>query len=216
MKIVAKTLSEQVYGLVRDRILANELAPNLPIRQDALAKELGVSKIPLREAFARLERDGLLQAVTNRGFFVFPLCAKEAEEVYALRLKIEPEAVGRAAKKATDAEKATAQEMLRALDKAASSDKVAMGCLNRMFHMSLVTPINQHITVSVIERINIIAERYVHKHLEPAGRRSRAKKEHTAMLQAWCAGQSKVVETMMYDHIASTLEDLRTQFKLEN
>ncbi|GAA0532549.1 DNA-binding GntR family transcriptional regulator [Rhizomicrobium palustre] len=216
MTIVAKTLSEQVYSLVRDRILSNELPANLPIRQDALAKELGVSKIPLREAFARLERDGLLQSVTNRGFFVYPLSAKEAEEVYALRLKMEPEAVGRAAKKATAEDKAIARTALNLLDKAAANDRVAVGRLNREFHMTLVRPIRQLITVSIIERLNLIAERYVHKHLEPAGRRKRAKKEHTEMFEAWCAGQSKVVESMMYDHIASTLEDLRNQIEIQN
>lgn len=212
MSIIAKTLSEQVYTLVRDRILLNELPANLPIRQDALAKELGVSKIPLREAFARLERDGLLQSITNRGFFVYPFSAKEAEEVYALRLKIEPEAVGRAAKKATDEDREKALTALSALDKAGANDKAAVGSLNREFHMALVLPIRQLITISLIERLNMMAERYVHKHLEPAGRRKRAKKEHTEMFEAWSSGQSRVVEKMMYDHIATTLEDLRSQF----
>jgi len=216
MSIIAKTLSEQVYMLVRDRILLNELPANHPIRQDALAKELGVSKIPLREAFARLERDGLLQSITNRGFFVYPFSATEAEEVYALRLKIEPEAVGRAALKVTDEDKKKALAALHALDKAGPNDKSVVGSLNRDFHMSLVRPLRQQTTISIIERLNMIAERYVHKHLEPAGRRKRAKKEHTEMFEAWSAGQSKVVENMVYDHIATTLDDLRGQFDSDN
>ncbi|HCA77238.1 MAG TPA: GntR family transcriptional regulator, partial [Alteromonas sp.] len=50
MSIVVKTLSEQAYEIIRERILANDMFPAKPIRQDALSQDLGVSKIPLREA----------------------------------------------------------------------------------------------------------------------------------------------------------------------
>ncbi|MBW8735041.1 MAG: GntR family transcriptional regulator, partial [Asticcacaulis sp.] len=58
-----------------------------------------------------------------------------------------------------------------------------------------------------------ISERYVGKHLEPAGREDRAHKEHLAMLQLWSKGKSAEVAAMMHDHIGSTLEDLRREFK---
>jgi DNA-binding GntR family transcriptional regulator len=212
MTIVVKPLSEQIYSLVRERIISGEIPTDVGIRQDALAKELGVSKIPLREAFARLERDGLLLSITNRGFFVHPLSVDECEEVYALRLKIEPDAVGRAAAEATDEDREAAQIALKAMDVPDVKDKAPSGRLNRDFHMSLIRPIKQRITMQIIERINILAERYACKHLEPSGRRDRARKEHTAIYETWASGKSKTVESMMYDHIFSTLTDLRKQF----
>ena len=84
MTLVIRTLSDQLVSLVRDRILSGKVQPNSPIRQDALANELGISKIPLREALTRLEQEGLVNSHTNRGFFVRDLSASEAEEVYAL------------------------------------------------------------------------------------------------------------------------------------
>lgn len=60
MSIAARNLSEQLVDQVRARILNGTVAPDRPIRQDALAAEMGVSKIPLREALARLEQEGLL------------------------------------------------------------------------------------------------------------------------------------------------------------
>lgn len=216
MEIVVQTLSEQLYAVLRDRIISGGLRPSEALRQDALAAELGVSKIPLREAFARLKQDGLLQYAANRGFVVRPLSTDEAEEVYALRLKIEPEAVGMAARKATDRDKEVARAALAALDEAAASaDKSRVGKLNRELHMALVRPLGRHTTVQMIERLNLISERYVGKHLEPMGRESRAQKEHGTMFEAWRQGQSKVVEGLMYDHIATTLEDLRKQFEIE-
>ncbi|MFT4077100.1 MAG: GntR family transcriptional regulator [Asticcacaulis sp.] len=215
MSIVVQTLSEQIFSLVRDRIISGKIPTDVAIRQDALAAELGVSKIPLREALARLEQDGLLLSQANRGFFVRPLNADEVEEVYALRLKLEPEAVGEAAKVATAADKAAAREALEALDAAAANDKTQVGRLNRAFHMSLVRPLHRQVTIQIIERLNIISERYVGKHLEPAGRDDRAHNEHLAMLDLWSSGKSEEVAALMRQHIGMTLADLRKQFETE-
>ena len=54
MAIVVRSLSDLTYELVRKRILEGLIAPGSPVRQDAIAEELGVSKIPLREALGRL------------------------------------------------------------------------------------------------------------------------------------------------------------------
>src|SRR5690606_19428292 len=102
MTLVIRNLSDQLVDLVRDRILSGAAAPNSPIRQDALAGELGISKIPLREALARLEQEGLLLSQANRGFFVRALTTGEAEEVFALRLKLEPDVMVLSAKRAND------------------------------------------------------------------------------------------------------------------
>ncbi|MGO7251940.1 GntR family transcriptional regulator, partial [Rhizobium brockwellii] len=76
------------FTIIRERIISGDLPEEQPIRQDALANELGVSKIPLREALARLEQEGLLTSQANRGFFVRSLGAGEAEEIYELRLAL--------------------------------------------------------------------------------------------------------------------------------
>lgn len=215
MTILIKALSEQVYNAIRQRLLSGELPVNSAIRQDALAKELGVSKIPLREAFGRLERDGLLISITNRGFFVPPMSADEAEEVYALRLKVEPDAVARASKLASQDDRRQALEALQLMDNVDLRDRVASGELHRAFHMALVRPSRNRITVQFVERLHAVAERYVNKHLEPTGRSKRARREHMDMLDAWTEGRSKVVRAMMHDHISSTLTDLREQFEIE-
>src|SRR3546814_16260431 len=89
MTLVIQTLSDQLVNLVRDRILSGRVPANSPIRQDALAKELGISKIPLREALARLELEGLVQLHVNRGFFVRRINTDEGAEVYAPMLSNE-------------------------------------------------------------------------------------------------------------------------------
>jgi len=212
--IVTRNLSDQIFELVRERIVSGQVSADLPIRQDALAAELGVSKIPLREALARLEQEGLLRSHPNRGFFVRGLSQEEAEEVYALRLKLEPDAVATAAERAGDADRGAAREMLATLDRLTHDHGAGVGAANRAFHLALIRPAGQLVTINILERLQILSERYVHKHLEPLGRDERASEEHHALLDAWLARDGKAVAKLTSAHIRRTIEDLRKQLAL--
>lgn len=203
--------SDQLAALVRDRILSGRVLPDLPIRQDALAAELGVSKIPLREALTRLEQEGLIQSQANRGYFVRPLTTGEVEEVYALRLKLEPEATAAASLRADDEERRIATDTLTALDAATGNHGESVGALNRAFHLALIRPGGQQVTSHILERLQVLSERYVRKHLEPSGRDRRANDEHRQMLDAWLARDSDGIAALTRAHIGKTLTDLREQ-----
>ncbi|WP_294335941.1 GntR family transcriptional regulator [uncultured Sphingomonas sp.] len=211
MSLVVRTLSDRLVDVVRDRILAGTVQGNTAIRQDALAAELGVSKIPLREALARLEQEGLVRSQANHGFFVRELTAEEAEDVYALRLKIEPEAVALAAERADDADRAQAVAALAALDRETEARDIHVGAANRAFHIALIRPAGRAITLQLLERLHVLSERYVSKHLEPIGRDRRANDEHAMLLEAWLARDTDRVMRDMHEHIGHTLVDLRRQ-----
>ena len=196
--------------LLRERILSGAEAPGRPLRQDAIAAELGVSKIPLREAMARLEREGLVRAEPNRGWFVRPLDAAEAREVFALRLRLEPELAAIAATEADDTGRTAARATFSSLERAADQDR---GAANRAFHLALVRPTNRPVTFDIVERLHVLADRYVRKHLEPQGRDERADAEHRALLETWLARDGSKVEALLADHIARTLDDLEAQLK---
>jgi DNA-binding GntR family transcriptional regulator len=207
-------MPNRLIGLLRERIIAGDPPPDQPLRQDALAAELGVSKIPLREAMARLEQEGLLRSEANRGFFVCALSAAEAGEVYALRLKLEPEVAALAAARATKAEQTAARQALAALDKATQAHGPSVGILNRAFHLALVRPARQPVTFAIVERLHVLSERYVRKHLEPLGRDERANEEHRALIEAWLARDGAQVATLLTGHIRQTLDDLERQLEL--
>jgi DNA-binding GntR family transcriptional regulator len=81
---------ERVQRSVMDQMLRGELPPGKWLRQDDLAEQLGVSKIPVREALHRLAGVGLLRFEANRGVVVPSLSAAEAKEIYDLRMAVEP------------------------------------------------------------------------------------------------------------------------------
>ena len=211
MVLEIRTMSERLVDIVRDRILSGEIPPNVAIRQDTLASELKISKIPLREALARLEQDGLLVSHPNRGFFVRPMSTEEAEEVFALRLKIEPDAAARACRSATEPEKQNAMTALQHLIVAAAAHEPSVGALNQAFHLALVQPGGQHVTTAVVRRLHILADRYVRKHLEADYRHVRAESEHQEILETWLEGRSRIVKRLVFAHIEHTIRDLRVQ-----
>jgi len=213
MSIVVRTLSERIFEVVREQILKGQLPHGEPIRQDALANELGVSKIPLREALARLEQEGLLVNHPNRGYFVLPMSREQADEIFALRLSIEPQAAAYASQVATDADRSRATHAFTALETAADSNLADVAVRNREFHIALVEAGNRSVTTQLVERLAILAERYVIAHLQPAGRDARAHLEHRGLFDAWLERDKRKVEKLLKEHIQGTLKDLRAQFK---
>lgn len=211
MDIVNRSLPDQAFDIVREQILSQRIAPLTPIRQDALAKSLGISKIPLREALARLEQYGLLKSNPNRGYFVPELSAMEADEIFALRMKIEPEAGVHSSLHASEAQRDAARSALAALEAATENADTDIVVLNRQFHLALTRPGTLLVTSQLVERFLILAERYVRKHLEPEGREIRAADEHQIILTAWLARDVGRLETLIAGHVALTLRDLRKQ-----
>jgi DNA-binding GntR family transcriptional regulator len=93
-----------VYERVKALIMDSRIAPGVRINIDAVARELEVSQTPLREALARLGADGLVVKHARRGYVAAPLLSRtELDELYELRLLLEPYAAARAAERITGA-----------------------------------------------------------------------------------------------------------------
>lgn len=206
-----RTIADQLYYLIRKRILQGELAEGDPIRQDTIAAELGISKIPLREALARLEQDGLVRSHANRGFTVNTLSAEEADEVFALRLQLEPAATVAGSRHANAADHAHARATLAAVGNACMQGDGDWGECNRAFHMSLISPGSGTLTYTMIERLNVIADRYVRFHLGPMGRPEQANIQHGKILEAWIGRDEKTLLRLSRNHIRDTHDDLRKE-----
>jgi DNA-binding GntR family transcriptional regulator len=206
---LVRTMTGQITSRIRAKILAGAYAPGAALLQDAIAAEYGVSKIPVREALVQLRSDGLVDMFAHRGFQVRPLSGEEVQEVFNLRLAVEPAAVAKGAKLARAPDREAAQAALATLNASlAAQDLRHSGDLNSAFHLALVVPHRQSVTAGVLYRLHTIAQRYVRMHLEPKGRARRATREHTALLNAWLGGKAREARDCAQSHIEETRDEL--------
>jgi DNA-binding GntR family transcriptional regulator len=211
---LVQSMTSQLIVRFRDRILSGTYAPGSALRQDSLAAEFGTSKIPVREALVQLQSEGLVDIFPNRGFQVRPLAGAELDEVFRLRLQIEPTAVALGAKLASAADHDAARSALEKLSEATAAGEFASsGRLNRAFHLLLIVPRLQPVAAEILGRLHTLAQRYVQAHLRPEGRAKRATREHAALLKAWRLGKSREARALMHSHIKSTRADLNGRLR---
>jgi len=216
LTIVVRTLAEQVYENLRDRIVAGRLGTDVPIRQDAVAAELGMSKIPVREALARLEQVGLLVGRTNRGYVVPPMSVEDIEDIFSLRLAVEPRAAAFAVAKADDTDRDAARDALSLLENAEVEDPVQLTTCTQNFHLALVRPGGRPLTTQLVERLLVLSARYLVTHLPRSDRGQQPGVEHRSILEAWLARDADSVHLRLAAHIDQTLQELKRGFLRTN
>lgn len=188
---------DRVERAVIEQLLRGELAPGTRIRQDALAAELGVSKIPVREALQRLSALGLLQFETNRGATVPMLSVTEAIENAVLRTSIEVEMLRRAIPAMTIVDLAEAE---LALDDATLGVTEA----NWAFHRALTRPAGWRRGLAMVEILHAAVAPYVLLYTDGLGGAEASHAEHRALLEACRAGDVDAAVSLLESHLADS------------
>ena len=124
--LTRKTLGTATLEAMREGILNGTYAEGEQLRQDAIAADLGVSRIPVREALRQLEAEGLVVFSPHRGAIVSSLSLKEIRELFELRAEIESDLLRRAIPEMGSEDFARASEILTAYDGSLRSGEVAV------------------------------------------------------------------------------------------
>src|SRR5438876_5349659 len=119
-----RTMAEYALEQLREAIILGELPAGTPLRLDDLARSLGMSISPIREAVRQLEALGLAKHVPHQGAKVLDFDADELRDLFEVRLALESLAVRRAAERFTDAERAVARVELDRFDRASVAGDV--------------------------------------------------------------------------------------------
>ncbi|HZD56501.1 MAG TPA: GntR family transcriptional regulator, partial [Anaerolineales bacterium] len=135
-----KSLGEEVFEILRDKILAGEYPLGEWLRQEEIGKQLGVSQTPVREALDRLVSEGLAERVPYRGVRVSTLTSEEIADIYAARLVLEVN-LARAAAHNIASEQLTKLERLvnEAQSLISLEDMSSRRQLNIEFHFTLAS-----------------------------------------------------------------------------
>jgi len=113
------TLKTQAFKQIKEAILSGELKPGDRIVESELAKRMGISRFPIREALGYLEKEGLVVTSPYRGIYVSQFNDEDLEESYTLRSALEELAVRIVTKKINKRQLNKLQSILNAMDKAA-------------------------------------------------------------------------------------------------
>ena len=148
-----RSRADFVYDSLRDAIWEGRIARGERVREEEIARSLGVSRTPVREALQRLQRRGLLVTGPGRGLMVAELSKREVIELYAMREILEGSAARFAAERATPEEIATLYE-LQAQLKAAKGDPMLHTTLNRRFHQAIYEAAHNRYLMQTLESLH--------------------------------------------------------------
>ncbi|GAA0940827.1 GntR family transcriptional regulator [Pseudonocardia zijingensis] len=180
---MAGTDAQTVYGDLRDQILSGDLPPGTPLREIALAQRFGVSRTPVREALRRLQQDRLL-APGGRGMQVRAIEPHEVVQVYDMRVLLETEAAGQAARSRQYADLMRLEGLL-ARDRALTDpDDATRIRTNLEFHAAIREATHNAVLIDLLDRLTLHLVHAPRSTLSVPGRWAAALDEHARLVAA--------------------------------
>lgn len=208
----SSSYSHQVFARLREQIIGGALRPGERLVERELAQQLGVSRVPVREALQRLDQAGLVTRAHNRAARVGVPSEQDVLDTLEVRASLEPLAARLAAERVDDPGRRALRAALsgaRAAHRA--GDSQAFASANASFHEALVKAAGNRVLedmiVQIRDRIRWLFG--MTSEVEP----SRMQAEHRAIYQAIATGESETAAARAYEHVLEsrdpTIELLR-------
>jgi GntR family transcriptional regulator of gluconate operon len=203
--VQAEPLWEGVVAAMRRAIVLGELAPGTHLKEPLLAQRFGVSRLPVREAIAQLEREGLVRVEPRRGAFVVGIVEQDIADIYECRALLEAQAVRRAAERVSAQQVAGLAEMGAAMAAiSASGDATAVAAADMAFHRQLVVLAESRALLSAWEPlVPLIGTIMANTHPDDLGPQLlRVLEEHQAIAKALGRHDAVAAEALVVAHLA--------------
>ena len=173
--------TEAVIELLREGIVSGALPPGMAIRQERVAQALGISKIPLREALARLETEGFVASTPGKGTAVTGVGSAQVQEIFQLRNLMEIELLAAAIPNMTAQTFREVEAAIRDFDLAPAAQ---LSRINWRLHSSLYAPSGRVLSLEILRGLFLHAERYVQLHMATLDQDRSANRDHERLLEA--------------------------------
>jgi DNA-binding GntR family transcriptional regulator len=198
---VVRNASVVATALIRDAIVEGRLEPGRRLKEDELARELGISRTPIREALLMLQAEDLVVATPNRGAVVRAHAADELEDLYELRALLEGHAARRAAERVTSAQ---IGELRESCDRFAAVKPENLSGLvreNIVFHNALLDISGSARLASMVGKVIRLPLVYnSYRWYSPEQKRISVR-YHTRITDALAAGDPEQAEGIMREHV---------------
>jgi DNA-binding GntR family transcriptional regulator len=210
-----KGLADDVYGAIFNKLMSLDISPGARITVDALVRELEVSQTPIREALGRLEGEGLVVKTHLVGYSAAPqLTRRRFDEIYDLRLLVEPDGARRAATRISKEQlrklKDTAEQMGKVDRVREKSSYFRFARLDGEFHDTVMEIAGNELIRNTLNHLHI--HFHIFRLMFHARVTEEALAEHEALLIALSSHDELGAERAMRDHIERSRQRLLPAF----
>jgi len=195
-----QSLRERIVARLRDAIITGDLAAKTRLMEPELARQLGVSRTPLREAIRQLEVEGFLTTVPRVGTFVSEASARDVEETYAIRAVLEGLAARQAAENPEPAKAATFRAILEELARKTADYRVYHEAAGRFHDVIFAFSRNQRLR-AMYQSLSYQVTRFRSLSLAVGQRPEVSLREHRRIAAAILSGLGGEAERLMRAHI---------------
>lgn len=205
-----KTRAQYVANDLRRRILSGEFQGGTQLRQDALAADYDVSRIPVREALLTLESEGLVEFYPHRGAFTTELSVAKIRELFDLRVLLESHLLRHAIPHLTPQVLDEAERILTEYDAALDSGSQIDNWseYNFAFHEALYAPAGLPEAMNLVAQLNTKSDRYIRMQLLYTQAIEKAEKEHHTLLELSREGRTDEACRLLERHILEACEGI--------
>ncbi|WP_174704650.1 GntR family transcriptional regulator [Paenibacillus physcomitrellae] len=218
-RISRMNVTEEIYRIVKEDILTHKLPAGEKVNIDQLARTLEVSNIPIREALSRLQSEGYLHMVPFKGMFVNLMSLQQLDEIFEIRLQLEPFAAGKAALIIPDgklAQLSSALDSIRANETARTNDGLQMITeMNDSIHGTILKYCDNHSLRTLVNGYLEQTQRYltfIELTLDVDDREVEWA-EHHAILQQLIQRNVNGASAAMFDHISKARRRANVHFR---
>ncbi len=188
---------------IREAIVTGRLQPNERLVEADLARALGVGRTAVRTALARLEQEGLVQHVRNRGARVRLVDEREAVEILEARAVLEGLIARKAAVRARAEDVAELRQILTEMRQLLDAgDLLGASDENAILHRRLIEIADHSTAAGLISTLKSQMVRFQYRTILVPGRSERSYAEHTAIVDAIAAGDGDAAERAMRTHLS--------------
>lgn len=204
-----RTLSAAIADRLREAILGGAHRAGTQLRQDALAAEFGVSRIPVREALFQLEAEGLVQIEPHKGAVVTGLSMEEVDDVFHLRASLESRLLADSIPRLTAADFAAIDSAREAFSRMVATGDIAhAGGLNAELHMAFYAGARMPKTTAIVAGLLQTSDRYTRLQLSSSKGLIKAGREHRELASLCRKRNVSAATALLIAHIEAVRDDL--------
>lgn len=203
------SLRERVFQTIRQSILDGKYKPGDTLRESTIAKELNVSRTPVREAIRQLQLEGLVRSIPNKETVVCGITEADVQDIFMVRGRLEGVAGRLAAERITEEELEKMEEILELTEFYANKGDISrLEALDHTFHDAIYNATKSKIIKQVLSDFHTYIQQVRKKSMATPGRVNSLIAEHRAIYKAIKNRDGDKAEELINDHLKKVTNNI--------